>query len=306
MNMRCCLSLPLLFCAAVLAGCASSSETASRDTLTENVGKYPAPPKGITKARVGVPPFNVTAGHGFTQGKDLNDLAADQMSTLLDLSERFEVIERTQLQKLLNEQNMEGIVTPGELAKPGQVRGVDFLLLGKVTNLRMKTEHKDRGFGFAKVGSLFGGADYKKKDVTITSECGVDIRLVDPTTGQVWASNFSEFKREDSASAIGVEILGANAQSDADIQISEDDKGKILRLALDDAVRKSLPKIDKSLMNRPAPAPAGNGAAPSNPGASIAAPVAPAAVATKKFCPQCGKEVQAGVKFCPSCGGKIE
>ena len=33
---------------------------------------------------------------------------------------------------------------------------------------------------------------------------------------------------------------------------------------------------------------------------------APAQQASKKFCPQCGKEVTAGAKFCPACGAKIE
>lgn len=75
----------------------------------------------------------------------------------------------------------------------------------------------------------------------------MDIRLVDPETGEILVSNFSEFKRTDSASAIGVDVLGASAESDANISIREDDKGKILRLALDDALRKTLPKIDRLL-----------------------------------------------------------
>src|SRR5687767_5316931 len=123
-------------------GCASSKESAGRDTLTENVGRYDAPPSGVAKPRVGVPPFNVKTGQGFSGGNDLNDLAADQMTTLLDASERFAVIVRSQLTKLLDEQNLEGIVVPGEMAKPANVRGVDYLLLGKVTNLRAKKEEK--------------------------------------------------------------------------------------------------------------------------------------------------------------------
>src|SRR5690242_13344877 len=169
------------------------------------------------------------------------------MTTLLDQTGRFTMIERAQLTQLTNEQNLEGIVKPGELARPGQVRGVDYLLLGRVTNLRVKNESHDNSFGLAQVGTLLGGADVKHKDVSINTECGVDIRLVDPTTGQLMMSNFSEFNRTDSASSMGVDILGASANADASLNISEDDKGKILRLALDDAVKKSLPKIDKFL-----------------------------------------------------------
>ncbi|HYO09491.1 MAG TPA: CsgG/HfaB family protein, partial [Tepidisphaeraceae bacterium] len=230
-------------------GCASSKESAGRDTLTEHVGRYDAAPSGAPKPRVGVPPFNVKTGQGFSGGNDLNDLAADQMTTLLDASERFSVIERAQMTKLIDEQNLEGIVTPGEMAKPAQVRGVDYLLLGKVTNLRVKKEDKSRGFGLGQVGGLInvGAADVKKKDIVITTEAGVDIRLVDPTTGEVLLSNFSEYKKTDSAGAFGLDILGASAEADANISIDEDDKGKILRLALDDALRKSIPKLDKFL-----------------------------------------------------------
>src|SRR5438309_1770615 len=114
-----------------MAGCASTGESAGADTkLVANVGNYPPGPSGVNKPRVGVPPFKVTTGGGFSGGKDLNDLAADQMNTLLYKTRRFDVIERTQLKKLLDEQNLEGIVKPGELAKPAQVRGVDFLLIG--------------------------------------------------------------------------------------------------------------------------------------------------------------------------------
>lgn len=326
-------SLATFALAGLVAGCATSGETASRDTLTENVGKYDPAPKGVNKPRVGVPAFSVkSAAGGSSQGGDaeLDNLAADQMSTLLDSSERFTVVERVQLQKLLDEQNMEGIVRPGEMAKTGQVRGVDYLLLGKVTNLRVKNEKKERGFGLAQVGGEFfsmGGADVKKKDVVITTECGVDIRVVNPTTGEVLVSSFSEYKKTDTAGALGLDILGASANADADLSIDEDNKGKILRLALDDAVRKALPKLDKFLKSEknvsteagaaaasaagsdalPTGTPAVATQAPAN-ASTAAKPAAakPAVTAAKKFCPSCGMEVAAGAKFCPHDGAKID
>jgi len=306
---------------ALAFGCASTKESASRDQMTAHVGMYPPGPSGVEKPRVGVPPFSVSA-QGAMTGGDLNGLAADQMTTLLDQAGRFDVIERAQLQHVLDEQNMEGIVKPGELAKTGQVRGVDYLLLGKVTNLRVKKEQTKKGFNLAGVGGSVvntHGLSTDTQDTRIKTECGVDIRLVDPSSGKIWVSNFSEFNREDSASAMGLSIFGASASSDADIQISEDDKGKILRLALDDAVRKSLPKIDKFLQNQPKTS-SGASAAPSSP-AAPGMPSTPAASAVpnasgtggagaqqaaKTFCPHCGKPVAAGTKFCPSCGGKVE
>src|SRR5439155_4367266 len=120
-------------------------------------------------------------------------------------------------------------------------------------------------------------------ETTITTDCGVDIRLVDPSTGELLTSNFSEYKKTDSAKSMGLQILGANAQSKADIDMSEDDKGKILRLALDDALRKSLPKIDKFVrehqdpVSPPAPAVAPSASTPMPAAVPPAAAAAPAA-----------------------------
>jgi len=302
-------------------GCSNSKESASRDTLTANVGVYPPGPSGVNKPRVGVPAFSVQTRSGLADlfngggGGDPNGLAADQMTTLLDASDRFTVIERAQLQKLLDEQNLEGIVKPGELAKQGQVRGVDYLLLGKVTDLSVKKETKGNELGLAQLGGMInlGGADVKKTETVITTSCGVDIRLVDPTTGQLMTSNFSEYKKTDSASSMGVAILGANAESNADIQLTEDDKGKILRLALDDALRKSLPKIDKFLRNQPVKSASADApAAPSTPAVPVTPAGAPATpntdsakTASVKYCPNCGTANPVDAKFCSKCGTKL-
>ncbi|MGQ9592710.1 MAG: CsgG/HfaB family protein [Planctomycetota bacterium] len=301
----------------LLAGCVTSGETAARDTLTKDVGIYPSPPAGIARPKVGVPPFGVTDQR--LQGANLESLAADQLSTLALRTGRFQVIERTQLQKLLDEQNMEGIVRGGEMAKPGLVRGVDYLFVGKVTNLRVKAERSRRSFGLGSLPIPYAGYagffDYKNRNSTITAECGVDIRLVDPTTGEVFEAEFSEYKRTDTIGAIGIEILGAGAEAEADLQIDEDNKGKILRLALDDALKKMLPRLDQKLLDlgrsaQPAQPPAGATSAP----AATPAPAAPAAeaappksdpAATPKFCAACGAKLEPGAKFCGSCGAKV-
>jgi curli biogenesis system outer membrane secretion channel CsgG len=270
--------------------------------MMANVGSYPPAPQGVAKPRVGVPPWKVTTAAGFSGGGDLNDLAADQMTTLLYKTGRFDVIERTQLKKLLDEQNMEGIVKPGELAKPGVVRGVDYLLIGRVTNLRVKREDTRKGANLGGIGGAFSSFGFDKKDTVITSECGVDIRLVDPSSGKVMVAENSEFKRTDSASGMGVSILGGHAEGDANVSLSEDDKGKILRLALDDAVRKSLPDIDAFLRNQPAHS---ESPSPVRTPSAVSSPDAAQPTAGKKFCPNCGHEVTAGAKFCPSCGKGI-
>lgn len=251
-------NVDLLFLALLAPACASTSESAQRDPLTENVGVYYAPPAGILRPRIGVPRFKVTGEGG---GASLDELAADQLTTLAFQSDRFEVIERAQLEQLLDEQDLEGIVKAGEMTHPAQVRGVDYLFLGKVTNLRIKAEKSSSGFGLAKIAGFGGGVgafDFRRKDSKITAECGVDLRLVDPETGSLMAAHFGEFKRTDTIGAFGIEVLGFHAGADADLQIDEDNRGKILRLALDDALRKMLPRIDRELIAAAAKARASN------------------------------------------------
>ncbi|MEX1025267.1 MAG: CsgG/HfaB family protein [Planctomycetota bacterium] len=234
--------------AACASSCASTGETASADTLTSNIGMYPPGPAGVVRPRIAIPSFSVS---GADAKAAMNDVAADQMSTLFVRTQRFNVIERAQLDKLLAEQDLTGIVTPGEMAKQGAVQGVDYLVLGKVSNLRTKVTRTKRNFGLGRVTGLIGigAADMDKENVEVKTDCGVDLRLVDPSTGAVVAANFSEYSRSDSASSMGLTILGVGADASADLQITEDDYGKILRLALDDAVRKLLPDIDQMLVN---------------------------------------------------------
>ena len=224
-------------------GCTSSSETAERDKLTTHVGVYDPPPSGMKRVKVGVPQFKVEKT-SLPRKDELARDAADQLTTLADKTDRFEVIERAQLDQLLKEQGLEGVVDPEQLAQPGRVKGIDYLFIGKITNMRVKDERAGKGVNILIVG-------WSTSDVKITVECGVDIRLVDPTTGSVLCSEFSEYKRTDEVGAIGVNILGlAGGNSSADLNIDEDSRGKILRLALDDAVRKMLPRCDKRLREK--------------------------------------------------------
>ena len=227
-----------------LFGCASSTESAGAQSLSANVGRYSAPPSGVEMPRVGVPPF-LTSGSG--SSAQLNEIAADQATTLLVQTDRFTVIERAQLEQLKREQGLEGMVRDGE----GQVRGVDYLLIGKVTNMRVKAENSKRGVGIGNVRLPFGGSvgafDYQKKSSKIKAECGIDLRLVDPEDGTILAARSKDYTRTDSISAFGVEILGVGATADADLQIDEDNRGLLLRLAIDECLRDMMPSIDRKL-----------------------------------------------------------
>ncbi len=311
-------------------GCAKTGESAGRDTLTKDVGNYASPPGSLQPVRVGVPTFTVTddKAAGFGGNKDeLGRIAADQLTTLAHKTRRFEVVERAQLQQLLREQNMEGIVRPDQMAQAGKVLGTQYLLYGRVTSFRIKSENTDTGINAGGLGGLlggrFGGGDtgYNQKNTSIKTEVGVDIRLVDSTTGGVLTTEFGEFNRLDTAESLGISIMGFGSRNDAQIQVSQEDAGKLLRLALDDAMKKMLPEVDAKLtakqrtsaapaapaVQTPTSPPPATPAAPVDPAPTAVVPPAPAAPAVApgavgKFCPNCGKQAVVGAKFCPHDG----
>ena len=329
---------------ALACGCAGTKDTASADKLTENVGRYSPPPSinDEDKPKVGVPTFVIQSVPGQFSGNktELAQNAADQMTTLLVESGRFNVVERAQIEQLLKEQDMEGIVRPDQAAKAGQVLGTDYLLLGRVTNFRVKQSQTKSGVDVGGIGGMVGGGrfgagstGFDKKNQQITTEIGVDIRLVDSTTGQITIAKQSEFNRTDSAGALGISVFGVGGSSDAQVTIEEDDAGRLLRLAFDKAVREMLPEVDRKILSRGArakknaaaakvdevrsrptrsavadpPADDVNGAAPDGDADDAGTDAdsdadAPAAKAPAKSPAAAAKTNTAAKKFCPECG----
>ncbi len=235
-----------------VAGCTTSSESAQADDLAAHVGQYAPPPARLQLKRAGVPRFlDASPKQKALQSvENLGALAADQATTLLVNSYRFDVIERAQLDQLLDEQGLEGIVNPNELAQPGRVSGVDYLLIGKITNYRVKIEESRSGFSLGTIVGSIGLGDIKSDTTEITVDCGIDLRVVNPTTGSVIAADFGEYKKTDTLNAMGISVLGANATADGSLELDEDNQGKILRLAIDHCLRKMMPKLDRALLAR--------------------------------------------------------
>jgi len=242
------MALAVVTVMAVLLGCVKSTETAGENKLATEVGKYPPPPAGITRPRIGCPPWWNKAGTKKDQ-VEIGNEAADIATTLMFKTKRVRVIERAQLPQLLKEQALEGIVKPEEMAKSGQVRGVDLLMYGKITNFRVKTEEGETGFGLGRIGGgryggVFGLLDFRKSRKEITVDIGVDIRLVNPNTGELCCAEQSEYRRKDSLRAFGFDILGASSTAKAKMKVEKNNRGLLLRLAIDHAIRKMLPDLD--------------------------------------------------------------
>jgi len=299
-------------------------ETAERDTLTRNIGVYPAPPAGIVRARVGVPQFQVENAQ-IASGGEIESLAADQLTTLAVQTGRFRVVERAQLTQLLAEQGLEGIVRPEELAASGRVRGVDYLLIGRVTNFRVKGEGARKGFNVGALSGFVGGLgadtplglastfDFHSNKSKFKVECGVDLRLADTETGEVVVAHFGEFARTDTVGSMGIGFAGWFDESSAELSLDSDNQGKILRLVLDDTIRKMLPKVDEFLMSHRSAlqAKASSVSMPAS-GSHVTAVASESTnligsrsiQGSPRFCSSCGGKLEPGAKFCGNCGAK--
>lgn len=105
-------------------------------------------------------------------GDKLGGAAADEMVTQLLKTGKFSVIERAQLQAILQEQQLgqSGLTNAATAAKVGQLLGAQLILTGSITQFSIeRTQLGIRGIG---------GALSKAESI-------LDVRLVDTSTGEV-------------------------------------------------------------------------------------------------------------------------
>jgi len=115
-------------------------------------------------------------------GSNVSAVLSDMLISALVKTGAFEVIERTELQKLMNEHKLraEGVLDPETAARAGKVLGVDLLIGGKLTEFGVRT--KQNGVLGALTMPLIGvGIDLKKS----TARAVVDARVIDATTGRI-------------------------------------------------------------------------------------------------------------------------
>jgi curli biogenesis system outer membrane secretion channel CsgG len=123
---------------------------------------------------------------GVHGGWDVGGGLAAQLATALANSGHFIVVERAELAGVLREQEMglARIVSRETAAPAGQVLGAQLLVRGSVTEFeqRADTGGMRLGIGLPQVSGVFGG------QVT-HGVVGIDLRLIDTTTGQVVQSH---------------------------------------------------------------------------------------------------------------------
>lgn len=143
--------------------------------------------------------------------------ALDILSTKLVSSEKFILLERQDLDKIMEEMRISG-------SQSSQTTGADYLIIGSVTE-----------FGRKNVGDVNAFSRTK----TQTVEAAVSIRLVDVSTGQIIYSEEAKGEAETSNKT----VMGLGERTDYDATLSDK--------AISVAISKLVENIINNCMNRP-------------------------------------------------------
>lgn len=130
-----------------------------------------APSRAQAQVRVAVMNFENNSTWSYW-GDNLGRAAADELVTQLFQTGEFSVIERSQLDAILAEQDLgaSGAVDTSTAARIGQLLGVQLILTGSIT--QFSVERTSARFG------IVGGSRVKAESI-------LDVRLVNTTTGEI-------------------------------------------------------------------------------------------------------------------------
>lgn len=174
---------------------------------------------------------------------DVGTGVADELVTALLNTGRFRLIERERINHILREQNFgaSGRVDPRSAARVGKILGVDYLVMGKITEFT--TDSK----GFAGVDSSKGVGLGVKANI---ARVAIDARLVDATSAEIIAAVTGRGEKKQTSLAIVNKSVGVAFGSN---EFKKTSLGQALR----DAVNSVAEQLaERAYAYTPAPAPA--------------------------------------------------
>ncbi|WP_321308676.1 CsgG/HfaB family protein [Marinifilum fragile] len=166
--------------------------------------------------------------------KGVGDGVSDMLTTALVKSGNYRVMERAEIDRILNEQDFgqSGRVTQQSAAKMGQVLGVEIAVIGSVSE-----------FGYKKGET--GGA-VKGLGIGVSNQqavVGVDVRMVNTNTGEIITAENVRKKKSAKGLKLRTKKLAFKDQKDFDESLV----GKAAREAIEDVVA----MIDNNANNIP-------------------------------------------------------
>lgn len=198
------------------------------------------------KKRVALFDFDFgTVHHWWSWDWDIGKGIADMVVTNLVRDGTYSVVERKQLDKILQEQNFSNSdrANPATAARIGKVLGVNAIIIGSITQFGFEERKigvgglssKLGGFGLGKVGTSKGKANVV-----------IDARVVDTETAEILA--VASGKGQSNRS--GMDLLGAGGGSGGGIDMSSSNFtetiiGEATRQAVDEVTRQIVAQSDR-------------------------------------------------------------
>jgi curli biogenesis system outer membrane secretion channel CsgG len=142
----------------------------------------------------GITPWWGAVG-GFSPGDAISDLMTDQLVN----AGAYNVIDRTHIQQVLNEQNLSkaGDVSPDSEAQLGRMLGANYLIFGRIIQFD-KTGGQSGGLG-GLGGGLLGGLGVSSSKITLH----VNMRIVEANSGRIVATVDDSESKSGTSFAIG-------------------------------------------------------------------------------------------------------
>jgi len=132
---------------------------------------------------------------------------ADMLTTQLVKQGNYTVVERQEIARIMKEQALgaSGAVTEQSAAKIGQLLGVEFAVMGSVTEF---------GYAESKKGASFGGygVGMNKKSATVAVDC----RFVNTSTGEIIAAEHVRKEKASTGVSLNTQSMSYNNQNDFD------------------------------------------------------------------------------------------
>ncbi|SCZ65930.1 CsgG/HfaB family protein [Thiohalomonas denitrificans] len=232
--MKLLITLMSMTAALVLSGCgAVSGLTSSQSgvsaeadtTLQDELGPYNGPRPRLAVAdfkwKVGQGGRSVSisglpgTGEGITISEQEHGVMTgleDMLTTALVQSQRFRVLERSQLKEVQSEQKLaaSGQVDAATAAQQGNIAGADILIIAAVTGWEPNTSGGSASGGgglLGKAGAVFGGLSGAMNK----SAMAMDIRLIDANTGEVVAATNIDAEAKDMNLGAALGAIGGGA-----------------------------------------------------------------------------------------------
>lgn len=184
------------------------------------------------KRTVSVSKFSLKSDFQHLYGNtDIGGGLAAMLTTALVASNHFIVVERPDLGVALAEQQLtaSGIVRQEGQAEVGELLGAQLILAGHVTEFSERAKGGGFSIGLSAGGSRSLGLSPQKRVGTV----GIDVRVIDSTTGQVIASYFVREEVKARSLAASVNLDGVNL---ARTKTQQTPLGEAARKAIDQVV----------------------------------------------------------------------